>query len=99
MFDVHAAQHSPTSKNFCACKKPQKEVYASEMLGHVRFCDQETLMDADEEEEEALVSASRYPVCDFPEDWSPLPLEGEEGPGQEEGKEGGDEEVQEPEEG
>lgn len=51
-------------------------------------------MDADEEEEEALVSASRYPVCDFPEDWSPLPLEGEEGK-----EEGGDEEVHEPEEG
>ena len=54
-------------------------------------------MDADEEEEEVLVAAPGYPVCDFPEDWSPLPLEGEEGPGQEEGREeGGDEEVQEP---
>lgn len=48
-------------------------------------------MDADE--------ASGYPACGFPEDWSPLPVEGEEGPGQEEGKEeGGDEEVQETEE-
>lgn len=45
-------------------------------------------MDADEEEEEALVSASRYPVCDFPEDWSPLPLEGEEGKEEGEPEEG-----------
>ena len=43
-------------------------------------------MDADEEEEEVLVAAPGYPVCDFPEDWSLLPLEGEEGPGQEEGQ-------------